>query len=411
MKAKAYRNPRIQESRDVALSILKPTASELEHGLELHANSTVVDSYGFSATAAPDGQRILTAIEAAASPQEIQRIYVESMMTRMATDPAETEDFAESWNASGVTCVLRNSGEEGNNIPRMLERLGYNTYVTDQLPDIMMRATTPDDILAAKAAHKYCFYMTTNGVPLPSDQINVSSGLSYIGIFFDLGVRMMHLTYNRRNLIGEGCAETNDGGLSDFGKAVVREMNRVGVIVDSAHSSNQTGIDSASVSDKPVVISHATCAALDQHCRAKTDATMKAIADTGGFMGICCIPAFVGGSGDISAFLNHIEHAIETIGEDHVAIGTDVATHSRAFERESERIPALAPTEPRWENFWPQNDAYADPKYSFSKMIKSMAWTNWPLFTVGLVQRGYSDNAIRKIIGGNVLRVARAAID
>ncbi len=157
-----------------------------------------------------------------------------SRMTRMVDDPEQHAYFAEAWQASGVTCVLRNSGEEGNDPLRMLERLSCNTYVTDHLPDLMMRALSPADILEAKRQGKHCFYLTTNGVPLLGRWRTVEDELHCIETFFRLGVRMMHLTYNRRNMIGDGCAEVNDGGLSDFGRSVVAEMNRVGVIVDGA---------------------------------------------------------------------------------------------------------------------------------------------------------------------------------
>jgi len=405
-----YRNPAIQRAREAALAVLQPTATELEHGLELHREATVVESYGFSAYAAPDVTAVMAAADAGTDAVEVERLRIESMMTRMAVDADERAEFAEAWEASGVTCVLRNSGEEGNSIPRLIERLAYNTFVTDRLSDIMVRATTPDDILAAKAAGKHCFYFTTNGVPLPMQFQATASELSHIGVFYQLGVRMMHLTYNRTNPIGTGCAEPNDGGLTNFGRTVVAELNRVGVIADGAHSSEQTCLDMAAVSEKPVVVSHSTCAALHPHCRAKSDRVLRAVADTGGFTGICCIPAFLGGSGDIHAFLDHLDHAIRTVGAEHVAIGTDVHTDSSRAAAAAEALADLPGNHSRWENFWPANDPLWDPQWNRPELTETMAWSNWPLFTVGLVQRGHSDAEIRKIIGENVLRVAQACI-
>jgi membrane dipeptidase len=403
MAKETFRNPAIQAARQIALSRLQPSVRQLEHGLELHREAIVVDSYGFSAIAAPDAAAIQAEAERGASPEEITRLTTESIMTRMVDDAGEYAGFSEAWRAAGVTCVLRNSGEEGNSIPRMIERLAYNTYVTDCLPDLMLRALCTDDIVQAKRDQKHCFYLTTNGVPLPLQQTAVEPELYYIRIFFQLGVRMMHLTYNRRNPIGDGCAEVRDGGLSDFGHAVVREMNRVGVIVDGAHSSQQTCLDAAAVSERPFVVSHSTCAAVNSHCRAKSDAVLKAVADTDGFTGICCIPPFLGGTGDITAFLDHIEHAVKTAGVDHVAIGTDVAVH--ATGQGHAQLPSSV-TRTRWEGFWPPGDAYLDLHRYSPEIWSSMAWTNWPLFTVGLVQRGFPDDDIRKLIGGNVLRVA-----
>jgi membrane dipeptidase len=135
---------------------------------------------------------------------------------------------------------------------------------------------------------------------------------------------------------------------------------------------------------------------------------IRAVADTGGYVGICSIPAFLGGSGDIAAMLDHVDYVARTFGVDHVAIGTDTAYASRATEAERRKAPGRRRARPRWEGFWPA-DAFGEP-WRQERMTLSLAWTNWPLFTVGLVQRGYSDEDIQKILGGNMLRVARAVL-
>lgn len=401
-------NPAINHARQIGLDVLKPSDAQLQRGLELHDASLVIDSYGFSAMAAADAAALRALVDDKVDTDVFRRRQVDMVMTRMADHPDEAADFAEAWRAAGVTCVLRNSGEEGNAVAQLVERLAHNTYVTDRLPDVMLRATEPAHIEQAKREGKHCFYFTTNGVPLPLQFRNTAHELSWIRIFAQLGVRMMHLTYNRRNPIGDGCAEVNDGGLSDLGIEAVREMNRCGVIVDGAHSSNQTCIDMAKASDVPVVISHAICDAVRQHCRAKTDEAIKAVADTGGFIGIACMPAFVGGSGDINALLDHIDHVVQLVGAEHVTIGTDRACESRGYQANQAVEPAAPPTR-RFENFWPPNDPLLDPKqFNDERMVESLAWTNFPLFTVGMAQRGYTDDAITAILGGNVMRVAKA---
>lgn len=208
-------------------------------------------------------------------------------------------------------------------------------------------------------------------------------------------------------MIGDGCAEPANAGLSDFGRAVVAEMNRVGVIVDVAHSGWRTSLDAARASEKPMVASHSGCVSINNHHRCKPDEVIRAIVDTGGYIGICCIPAFLGRTGDISAMLDHIDHVVENFGADHVAIGTDVAYTSSRSGRENRKIPSRGPSRKRWANFWAPDDPLFSSEWRQEPQVQSLAWTNWPLFTVGLVQRGYSDDDIRKIIGGNVLRVAR----
>jgi membrane dipeptidase len=185
---------------------------------------------------------------------------------------------------------------------------------------------------------------------------------------------------------------------------VVAEMNRVGLIVDVAHSGWQTGLDAARCSTRPMVASHTTCAGLYHHIRAKPDNLLKAIADTGGLVGICCVPSFVGGNGDLAAMLDQIAYAVKRIGADHVAIGTDVGYTCHNPPGEPKKMPKRSPSRARWEYLWP-NDAF-----KLKGNQQSMAWTNWPMFTVGMVQRGMRDQDIQKILGGNVLRVARAVL-
>ena len=397
----------MKEAYQVALNVLKPSKSQLEHGLELHKDAVVVDCYGFMPRAAVDGERMKKAVEENASPLELQDMQEDMSMTRFVEIQRETEEFINAWKASGVTCVIQNSGEEGSAIERLLKRLSRFTYATDWMKDILMKAVTPEDILLAKEQNKHSLYFTGNGVPLPQDWVSVEEELRYIRVFFQLGIRMMHLTYNRRNMIGDGCGEPIDAGLSDFGRAVVKEMNRVGVIVDISHSGWKTSLDAAKFSDKPMVASHSTVNSLYPHFRAKPDNVIKAIADTDGYMGICCIPWYLGGSGDIASLMQHIDYMVKKFGPDRVAIGTDVAHNSQYASEENKKIPGYRKPRNRWEALWP------DPEKEFTtskEMTQCLAWTNWPLFTVGMVQMGYSDETIRKILSGNVLRVARAAI-
>ncbi len=395
-------DPKISRARDVALGLIKPTRKELEHGLRLHAESLVFDAYGFAPRAAIDGEAVRAAVEAGASDIEVQDLMEEMSMTHPVINPNKQADFEAAWKASGVTCIFQNAGEEGQDPLRLIKRLARFTYLTDMLPETLRRTASPEDIVAAKEQGKHCLYLTGNGVPLTQQWVSVQDELRYVRIFFQLGIRMMHLTYNRRNLIGDGCAEPSNAGLSDFGRAVVAEMNRLGIIPDVAHSGWQTSLEAAQVSDCPVVASHTTCQALHNHIRSKPDNVIRAIVDTGGYIGICCIPRFLGGKGDITAFLDHVDYAVRRFGSDHVAIGTDVAYTSRASAAENRKIPSSGRRRDRWEALWPD-----DPFVTTPEAIESLSWTNWPLFTVGLVQRGHSDDDIRKILGGNVLRVVR----
>ena len=163
----------MKEAYQVALNVLKPTKSQLEHGLELHRDAVVVDCYGFMPRAAVDGDRIKKAVEENASPLELQDMREDMSMTRFVEIQRETEEFINAWKASGVTCVIQNSGEEGSAIERLLKRLSRFTYATDWMKEILVKAVSPDDILLAKEQNKHSLYFTGNGVPLPQEWVSV----------------------------------------------------------------------------------------------------------------------------------------------------------------------------------------------------------------------------------------------
>ncbi len=399
-------NEKIRKAREVALAVLKPSARDLEAGMAWHANALVFESYGFAPRAALDGAKFAALVESGLSEAELTDWREEMSMTRWATDAGERREFLEAFRAAGVTCIFQNAGEEGSDPLRLIKRLARFIYATDVAREVCCKAVGPDDIVAAKKNGRLCLYFTGNGVPLRQQWESTRDELRLIRVFHQLGIRMMHLTYNRRNPIGDGAGEPGNAGLSDFGHAVVAEMNRVGVIVDVAHSGWRTSLEAAKASRRPMVASHTTCAGLYRHFRGKPDEVVKAICDTGGLVGICCIPRFLGGAGDIGALLDHIDYAVKKFGAEHVAIGPDISYTSRNEEVERAKVPkraGSAGSAARWEHLWPADDYRPKPHAE-----QSLAWTNWPLFTVGMVQRGHSEETIRKILGENMLRVARA---
>ena len=403
-------NPAIDKPREIAIQLLNPTQAQIEHAWELHFGSLVFESYGFAPRFAVDGEAFNKAVEDGATSAELSDLREGMTMNGGAINERERQEFLEAFHAAGVTCVFQNAGEEGSDPLRLIKRLAHFTRATDLMKPDLVKVVTPEEVLAVKKAGKVSLCFTGNGVPLRQEWESVRDELRLIRIFHELGIRMMHLTYNRRNPIGDGAGEPHDGGLSDFGHAVVAEMNKVGVIVDVAHSGWQTAEDAAKASAKPMVGSHTTCADVYKHFRGKPDRAIKAICDTGGLVGICCIPRFLGGKGDITALMDHLDHVIKTFGPEHAAIGCDVSYVSRFDKEERAKIKrrpdgssALSGSGDRWEHLWPKDDYQTTPQAE-----QSVAWTNWPLFTLGMIMRGHSDDSIRKVIGENVLRVLKA---
>lgn len=395
----------IAEGHSVALSLLKPSRRDLDYGLALHRDSLVVESYGLGLHAPVDADVLNSVAEAGASKLEYQDRWEEMIMTGWSKSSGLREEYRQAWEASGVTCTFLNAGEESHDPLRLIKRLARYVALTDEMPEVLQRAVTVEDIRNARRSGKRCLCLSPNGIPLAGSQLTVEDELQHIRVFAQLGARMMHLTYNRRNALADGCAETANAGLSDFGRVAIAEMNRLGLIIDVAHSGWRTSQEAAEASDYPIVASHTAAWALSEHSRCKPDEVIQAIVAGGGTVGVTTVPRFLGGDGTILALLSHIEYLTKKFGVDAVTIGTDNPYRSAHAEVARKSLKPFS-ARPRWENYWRVGDEVGLPEWAKPVQVQSLQWTNWPLFTVGLVQRGYSDEDIRKIIGGNILRVA-----
>ena len=216
---------KIKRAWECGLELLKISEKDLEHGLELHRESIVFDSYGFAPAAPPDSDAICGIIDEGAGTRETQDLREESRSLGMLRSKALLQEYREAWKAAGVTAIFQNAGEEGQDPKNMLKRLARFTYLIDMLPDFYRRAPKPEDVEAAKSEGRRCLYFTTNGIPLDQQWASCPEELRYVRTFFQLGCRMMHLTYNRRNMIGDGCMEPANAGLSDFGRVAIAELN------------------------------------------------------------------------------------------------------------------------------------------------------------------------------------------
>jgi membrane dipeptidase len=158
--------------------------------------------------------------------------------------------------------------------------------------------------------------------------------IGYLELFHDVGVRIIQLTYNYQNDVGTGCYEPRDSGLTEFGRDVVAEMNRLGILVDLSHVGEKTSAEAIRSSQKPVAITHAAPAALRDHPRNKSDTLIRAVAESGGVVGLTPLSWFLarGEDSTLEDYLDAFEYTIRVAGEDHVAIGTDITEgHGRAF--------------------------------------------------------------------------------
>lgn len=203
--------------------------------------------------------------------------------------------------------------------------------------------------------------------------------LGVLRMFHRLGVRNIGLTWNFRNQAADGVAEERTGGgLTTFGVALVEEMNRLGILVDIAHLSPAGVEDVLQVSQSPVIASHANARAVCDHRRNLTDAQLEKIARNGGVVGVTFVPAFVDatdGSATLQRVLDHIDHMVGVMGDDHVGLGSDF-----------------------------------DGFFGEEKTVGLEDVSRMPAITAGLLERGYSAASVQKILGGNFLRVFRQVV-
>lgn len=266
----------------------------------------------------------------------------------------------------------------------------------DRYPEAFRQARRVADIRAAKEAGQM-------GIVLGfQDTTPIDGDLGNLDVFRDFGVGVIQLTYNVRNLVGDGCLEPGNAGLSRFGHAVVERMDELRILVDLSHCGKRTTADGIRASSRPVSITHSGCNAVARHPRSKDDEELRALADGGGVIGIYLMPFLTPGRPAMAADLvAHIEHALNVCGEDHVGIGSDLST-----------TPI-----PDSEEYWSAHRQFVsgriargiaapneDPDILFNVVDLNHA-RRMEMIADALSAKGHPDRVVEKVIGGNWVRV------
>lgn len=269
---------------------------------------------------------------------------------------------------------------------------GTMLHIADVMAQIRARGTqivlakTVDDIVAAKRDGKLALgfhFQETNPV---------EGSVELVQVYYDLGVRHMLLAYNRRNRVGDGCAERTDAGLSKFGIRLIEEMNRVGMLVDGSHTGYRTTMEAMEVGKAPFIFSHANAYSVVQHYRNVRDDQIKACAKTGGVIGVNGLAPYLDDPHSSSASIfQHIDYIANLVGPQHVGIGLD-------YEKDVERFLNWAEANPE---MWPQNEAKPRVEWNFAQPEQL------PELTEYMIKHGYPDADIRGILGMNFFRVAQ----
>jgi membrane dipeptidase len=232
----------------------------------------------------------------------------------------------------------------------------------------------------------------------------IERDLDLVDAYKSLGVGIIQLTYNVKNRVGDGCEERTDAGLSRFGLQLIERMNRAGVIVDCSHTGYRTTLDAIHASSAPVVFSHANAFAVHPSPRNIKDDQAKAIAATGGLIGIVGFPAFVAATPrpTLDQMLDHAAYYADLIGIDHIGIGIDYFTgqHRIVDDDQARRTYDALRASGQW------SDAYPPPPYHYPAGIETP--DKFANLTAALLKRGFSEADTRKILGENWMRVYRA---
>lgn len=231
---------------------------------------------------------------------------------------ALTPEMVRNAQSSGITALNLTIG--GNTPEQVFQSIARWERDIDRHPTVLMKVRSVADLQAAKQQKKLgLIYGFQDGVGIGQD-------LTRVALYHAFGLRIVQLTYNVRNMFGDGCLQPENGGLTPLGRQLVESLNAQGITVDLAHCGMQTTSDAIEHSSKPVAISHSGCRAVANRPRSKPDNILKRMADKGGVVGIYLMP-FLSMSGQPSSddLVKHIEHAIDVCGEEHVGIGSDLS--------------------------------------------------------------------------------------
>jgi membrane dipeptidase len=263
-----------------------------------------------------------------------------------------------------------------------LKMIAYFRWWLASHADQYVLVRSVSDVIDAKRTQKLAVAFDVEGACAIDDQI------SLIDLYYDLGVRWMLVAYNRNNRAGGGCKD-QDSGLTEFGRKVVTEMARVGMVVCCSHTGERTAMQVIEHSPNPVILSHSNPLSMWRHRRNVSDSLMRAVATTGGVVGLNGLGHFLGDNSP-ETFIRHLDYAVGLIGPEHVGLGLDYVFDVTEMSDIVAKNPEMFP-----------------PNEGYGAKLEMLAPESIPVVVEGLLKLGYSNESLRAILGGNFLRVAQ----
>jgi membrane dipeptidase len=346
----------------------------MERALELHATVPVVDLHGD----VPQNTR----------PRR-----------RAGEERPLRDDWVGRWREAGVDVE---GFTIGGDMPVSMDGAGRpDLRCREMVRDAVEEAEASDSLAVVRDARDLDAALATGRIALVLHLEGcrpLMGSLAGLHELFALGIRSAQITWNGANELGDGVGTPAAGGLTRLGREAVREMQRLGVLVDVSHLAPAGVRNVLELAERPVVASHANAAALHAHPRNLTDEQIRGIAETGGVVGLCFVPTFIGPTATVDRLVDHAEHIVSLVGAEHLALGPDYVAMA---------LPTMLA------------DMAGDPLYA-GEGDGLPEWAVFPeglervetlsTFTAALLERGWSEHDVVGVLGGNALRVLRDAL-
>lgn len=322
-----------------------------------------------------------------------RRLHAGALVIDACAPILRDPQFAKHWIAGGTTCALATVALHDDTVVSTIAAIGAFLRRARADPAILV-ARTAEDIERAKAQRRLAIVLMFQSTGALGRNVDL------IEIYHRLGVRSMNLAYNLAEDAADGCMEARNGGLSVFGRRVVDEIHRVGMLLDLSHTGHRASMEAMERSSVPVAFTHSNVAAVYDHPRNLRDDQIDACVATGGVIGLNGFPIFVK-SGTTNPTLDdllvHLDYLVARAGIDHVGIGLDFS------QPPGEQMSAVRYQRVLEEGVW-ADGALPPPPWSYPLGDPSHIGQ----LTEALVRRGWSDEDVRKVLGENFLRLFRA---
>jgi membrane dipeptidase len=349
-----------------------------------------------------------TGTDARTDPTRAGALHRESIVIDALDVSVMNRLHLEHMRAGGVTAANHTiTLGDGHDFDEAVDQINHVNTVLAENADIARQVRTVAEIHQAKSDGVVgLIYGFQNSTPFEGDE-------RLVAVFASLGVRIVQIAYMTANLLADGCLEPRNAGLTEFGRAVIRELNAQRLLIDLSHVGDRSTLEAIDASQAPVAFTHANVRAISPSPRNKTDEAIRALASRGGVIGLSSLPSFVSEDpreATLERYLDHFDYLVDLVGVEHVGLGLDFV--------EGHVPGSLQPRAPRWgganlpagsvglsmmlpERFRSQAAELIYLPYAPGIQGSS----EMPNVTEGLLRRGYSDDDTRAILGGNWLRL------